>query len=90
MGEPTKVPMVRAEDALLRAAQLTREHTGRADTQQDWIAFGALFMLACDCAAQDGNLPELLHEVKRLRAMFPAPPTGGDLVIMRTTGVARG
>ena len=79
----TKVPMARAEQALQRAALMTRSHKNNEDTQLDWIAFGALFMLACDCASQDGNLPELLREVERLRSMFPGPPTGGGLAIVK-------
>ena len=74
----SKVPMARAEQALKRAALMTRPHKSNEDTQLDWIAFGALFMFACDCASQDGNLPELLREVERLRVMFGAALAKGE------------
>jgi hypothetical protein len=82
--------MARAEQAIQRAALMTREYTTRHDIQIDWIAFGALFMLACECAAVDGNLPELLDEVQRLRAMFPGPSSTGALMVVPAGRVPRG
>lgn len=75
----------KAEEALQVVARMAVAGRTQRETQLIWLAHGALFLTACDCAALDGNLAELVAEAKRLRQLATGDevPTRGDVILVQ-------